>query len=181
MMALSSLLVGVLLLLLLFAVAVKGWLASRVAPELTGGVDETGQEACPPEFASKIFSQDDWTYVRGMKSTRLEKLFRKERRSVALVWVRQASSGIRRIMREHRAAARQSSNLEPATELKIFLQFAALLTICGAMRVGIHLAGPQWVGGPARFAQNLVQQIAEAERAFELATREHKMDAMSSL
>ena len=181
MMALSSLLVGVLLLLLLFAVAVKGWLASRVAPELTGSVDETGQEACPPEFVSKIFSQDDWTYVRGMKSIRLEELFRKERRSVALVWVRQASSGIRRIMREHRAAARQSSNLEPATELKIFLQFAALLTICGAMRVGIHLAGPQWVGGPARFAQNLVQQIAEAERAFELATREHKMDAMSSL
>ncbi len=181
MMALSSLLVGVLLLLLLFAVAVKGWLASRVAPELTGSVDETGQEACPPEFVSKIFSQDDWTYVRGMKSIRLEKLFRKERRSVALVWVRQASSGIRRVMREHRAAARQSSSLEPATELKIFLQFAALLTICGAMRVGIHLAGPQWVGGLARFAQNLVQQIAEAERAFELATREHKMDAMSSL
>jgi len=174
MMALSSLLVGVLLLLLLFAVAVKGWLASRVAPELTGSVDETGQEACPPEFVSKIFSQDDWTYVRGMKSIRLEKLFRKERRSVALVWVRQASSGIRRVMRE-------SSSLEPATELKIFLQFAALLTICGAMRVGIHLAGPQWVGGLARFAQNLVQQIAEAERAFELATREHKMDAMSSL
>jgi hypothetical protein len=181
MMALSSLIVGVVLLLLLLAVAVRGWLASREAPELTGRDEETGQEACPPEFVSKIFSQDDWTYVRGMKSTGLERLFRKERRSVALVWVRQTSFGIRRIMREHAAAARHSSSLEPATELKIFLQFAALLMTCGAMRVGIHVAGPLWVGGLARFAQNLVQQIAEAERAFELATREHKMDAVSSL
>ncbi len=180
MMALSSLIVGVVLLLLLLAVAVKGSLALRETPELAGS-DESGQEACPPEFVSKIFSHDDWTYVRGMKSTGLEKLFRKERKSVALVWVRQTSSGIRRIMREHAAAARQSSNLEPATELKIFLQFAALLMTCGAMRAGIHVAGPLWVGGLARFAQNLVQQLAEAERAFELATREHKMDAVSSL
>jgi hypothetical protein len=180
MMALSSLIVGVLLLLLLLAVAVKGWLALREAPDLAGS-DETGQEPCPAEFVSKIFSHDDWTYVRGMKSTRMEKLFRRERRSVALVWVRQTSSGIRRIVREHAAAARQSSNLEPATELKIFLQFAALLMTCGGMRVGIHVAGPLWVGGLARYAQNLVQQIAEAERAFELATREHKMDAVSSL
>ncbi len=181
MMAFSSLIVGILLLLLLLAVAVKGWLALRETTDLARSDDESGQEACPPEFVSKIFSHDDWTYVRGMKSTGLEKLFRKERKSVALVWVRQTSSGIRRIMREHAAAARQSSNLEPATELKIFLQFAALLMTCGAMRAGIHVAGHLWVGGLARFAQNLVQQLAQAERAFELATREHKMDAMSSL
>lgn len=180
MMAVSSLIVGVLLLLLLLAVAVRGWLALRETPELSGA-DESGQEACPPEFVSKIFSQDDWTYVRGMKSTRLEKLFRKERGSVALVWVRQTSSGIRCMMREHAAAARLSSNLEPATELKIFLEFAALLATCGAMRVGIHVAGPVWVGGLARVAQSLVQQIAEAERAFEFATREHKMDVVNSL
>src|SRR5260370_40607570 len=97
-------------------------------------------------FESKIFPQDDWPYVRGMKSTGLEKLFRKERKSVALVWGRQTSSGIRRIMREHAAAARQSSNLEPPTELKIFIQFAALLMTCEAMRAGIHVAGPLGVG-----------------------------------
>src|SRR5260370_4241329 len=116
-----------------------------------------------------------------MRSTGREKFFRKERKSVAWVWVRKGSPGFRRIMREHAAAARQSSNLEPPTELKIFLQFAALLMTCGAMRAGIHVAGPLWVGGLARFAQNLVQQVAEPERAFELATREHEMDAMSSL
>ncbi len=43
MMALSSLIVGVLLLLLLLAVAVKGWLALRETPELSGS-DESEQE-----------------------------------------------------------------------------------------------------------------------------------------
>jgi hypothetical protein len=181
MMALSSLIVAVLLLLLLLAVVVKGWLASRETPELAGSEDEAGQEACPAAFVGKIFSPDDWVYVRGIKSPGIEKLFRKERRSVALLWVRQISSGIRRIMREHAAAARQSSNLEPATELKIFLQFAALLITCGAMRVGIHLAGPLWVGGLARCAQKLFQQIAETERAFEVATEDHKLEGVSSL
>lgn len=167
----SILIVGVLLLLLL-AVARKGWLASRDALELSGSDDEPGQEACPAEFMRHIFSPVDWSYVRAMKSKEIEKLFRKERRSVALVWVRQTSSTIRRIMREHAAAARQSSNLEPVTELKIFLQFAALLATCGAIRLGIDLAGPMRIGGLARYAHNLAQQVAEAEQAFELATQQ---------
>jgi hypothetical protein len=172
MIAFSSLIVGAVLLLALLAVAAKGWLASRDTPKLPGSDHETGQEGCPAEFVRNIFSPVDWRYVRGMKSKDIEKLFRKERRMVALVWVRQTSSAIRHIMREHAAAARQSSNLEPATELRIFLQFAALLTACGAIRVGIDLAGPMRIGGMARYAQNLVQQIAEAQQAVELATRQ---------
>ena len=91
---------------------------------------------------------------------------------MALVWLRQISSAIRQIMREHAAVARQSSNLNAVTELKIFVQFAALLTICGAIRVGIDLAGPMRLGGLAGYAQKRVQQIAEAEQAFVLATQE---------
>jgi hypothetical protein len=91
---------------------------------------------------------------------------------VALVWVAQTSSAIRNIMREHAAVARQSSNLNPATELKIFLQFAALLTTCGAIRLGIDLAGPRRLGGIAGYAQKLFQQIAQAEQAFLLAAQE---------
>jgi hypothetical protein len=171
-MALSSLIVSLALLLLLLAVVVKGWLASRDATDLPGSDGEPEEEVCPAEFVHHIFSPVDWRYVRAMKSKEMEKLFRKERRSVALVWVRQTSSTIRRIMREHAAAARQSTNLEPATELKIFLQFAALLATCGAIRLGIDLAGPMRIGGLARYAHNLAQGIAEAEQAFELATQQ---------
>ena len=171
-MALSSLIVGIVLLLLLLAVVIKGWLASRDTRELPVNDGEPGQEACPAEFVRNIFSPVDWLYVRAMKSKDIEKLFRKERRSVALVWVRQTSATIRRVMREHTAAARQSSNLEPATELKIFLQFAALLTTCGVIRLGIDLAGPMRIGGLARYAHNLAQRVAEAEQAFELATQQ---------
>ena len=172
MMVFSSLAVGVLLLLLLLAVGVKGWLASRDSADFLATDDEVGQEGCPPEFVGRIFSPVDWRYVRGMKSPGMEKLFRKERRTVALVWVRQTFLAIRRIMREHTAIARQSSNLEPATELKIFLQFAALLATCGAIRVGIDLAGPMRIGGLARYANNLAQRVTQAERTFEAATQQ---------
>jgi hypothetical protein len=172
MIAFSGLIIGVLLLLLLLIVAVKGWLASRDTTGLRGSEDESPQEACPAEFVRNIFAPADWMYVHGMKSPDIEKLFHKERRTVAIVWVRQTSAAIRHIMREHTALARQSSNLQPATELKIFLQFVALLTTCGAIRVGIDLAGPTRVGSLARYAQNLVQQIREAEQTFELATQE---------
>lgn len=172
MIALSSLAIGVLLLLLLLGVAVKGWLASRDSADLPCSEDELGQEHCPSEFVGRIFSPADWRYVRGMKSPEIEKLFRKERRTVALVWVRQTSFGIRRIMRQHAAIARQSSNLRPATELKIFLQFAALLATCGAIRVGIDLAGPMRIGGLARYAHNLAQQVVQVERSFEVGTQQ---------
>ena len=176
MIALSSLFVGVLLVLLLSGIAVKGWLATREEP----GNGEDDQEACPAEFVSKIFSPEDWTYLHGLKSPALEKLFREERKAVALVWVRQTSSAIRCIMREHVTAARRSGNLEPATELKIFLVFAALLITCTALRMGIHLAGPARVAGLAGYAQTLVRQITEAERNFEFAIRERKADAANS-
>jgi hypothetical protein len=161
-----------LLLLLLLAVAVRGWLVSRETTGLRGSEDASGQEACPAEFASYIFSPADWRYVRAMKSPDIEKLFRRERRTVALVWVRQTSSAIRQIMREHAAVARQSRNLNVVTELTIFVQFAALLTICGAIRLGIDLAGPMRLAGLAGYAQKLVQRIAKAEQAFVLATQE---------
>jgi hypothetical protein len=179
-MALTSLIVGVALLLLLLAVAVKGGLASRGTPEFAVGLDETGQEPCPQEYVSKIFSRDDWTYVRAMKSPPMEKLFREERKMVALVWVRQTSSGLRRIMGEHAAAARQSRDLEPATEMKIFVQFAALMLICAALRAGILLAGHMWIAGLARYAQRLAQRFAEAERAFAITTRGSKPGVVNS-
>jgi hypothetical protein len=172
MIVLSSLTVGVVLLLLLAAVSIRGWLASRDTADALASDDEIGREACPPEFVACIFSPVDWRYVHGMKSPDMEKLFRKERRTVALVWVRQTSFGIRRIMREHAAIARQSTNLQPATELKIFLQFAALLVTCGAIRVGIDLAGPMRIGGLARYADNLAQQVVQVERSFEVATQQ---------
>jgi hypothetical protein len=171
MIALSSLVVGVLLLLVLLAIAVRGWLASRDSADVLASDGEIGQEGCPPEFVGRIFSPVDWRYVRGMNSYDIEKLFRKERRNVALVWVRQTSYQIRRIMREHVAVARQSTNLQPATEVRIFLQFAALLATCGAIRVGIDLAGPMRIGGLARYAHSLAEQVARAEQAFELTTQ----------
>jgi hypothetical protein len=156
-----SLIAGVVLLLLLVAVVMKGWLAARQFEEPTRTPRELDEmETCPEGFVSKIFSRADWEFVRGLEAGRIERLFEQERKRVALVWVRQTSAMIRKVMREHAAAARQSHNLEFATEVSILSQFLTLMAVFGILSVAIQIAGPLWLGGLADFAQRLSQQVS---------------------
>jgi hypothetical protein len=162
-----SLIAGVALLLLLVAVVLKGWLAAREFEEPTRTPSELEEmETCPEGFASRIFSRADWEFVRGLNAGRIERLFKRERKRVALVWVRQTSAMIRNVMREHAGAARQSHNLEFATEVRIQSQFLTLMAVCGILSVAIQIAGPLWLGGLADFAQRLSQQVTTMHEAF---------------
>ena len=69
---------------------------------------------CPAEFAARIFSPADWTFVSGEKSPEVLRLFRHERRVVALVWVHQTMTAIQRVMREHTRTTRTE---HPVTEV----------------------------------------------------------------
>jgi hypothetical protein len=86
---------------------------------------------------------------------------------VALVWVRQTSMMIRKAMREHAEAARQSENLEFTTEVNILAQFLVLMVVCGILSVAIEAAGPLFLGGLARFAQRLSQRVAKVQESFQ--------------
>ncbi len=163
-----SLIAGVVLLLLLVAVVMKGWLAARQFEEPTRTPRELEEmETCPEGFASKIFSRADWEFVRGLKAERIERLFQQERKRVALVWVRQTSAMIRKVMREHAAAARQSHSLEFATEVSILSQFLTLMAVFGILSVAIQIASPLWLGGLAHFAQRLSQQVTTMQESFQ--------------
>src|SRR5260370_7745543 len=108
-----SVIAGVVLLLLLVAVVMKGWLAARQFEEPTRTPRELEEmETCPEGFASKIFSRADWEFVRGLKAERIERLFQQERKRVALVWVRQTSPIIRKVIRHNAPPARQNHTLE---------------------------------------------------------------------
>src|SRR6266478_8453904 len=120
MIELSSLIAGVVLLLLLMGLATKGWLAARhlQEPALETGEADVAQ-LCPKEFVSRVFSRGDWEFVHGLKSRGMERLFEHERKKVALVWVRQTSALVRNAIREHARAARQSKNLDFLGEINI--------------------------------------------------------------
>ena len=140
------------------------------------GLDEgEGLEACSPEFVSQIFSNRDLTYIERLNSQELERQFHHERNGVALVWVRQTTAEVRRIMRLHVEASRRSRDIDFMTEARIFLQYAQLRAACALMFVGIGLAGAQEVRGVALYADRLTQRIGQVAREFDAGLRAREM------
>jgi hypothetical protein len=159
---------GAALLLLLLVVATKGWLASRNLSEpALARNEEDITEPCPEEFVSRIFSHADWDFVRGLRAGNIERLFQRERRCVALAWIRQTSAMIRRVMRWHVEAARQSKNLEVSVEIRIFAQYLVLVAVCRILSIAIQIAGPLWIGGLAHFAQRLSLRVTKLQESFQ--------------
>ena len=140
------------------------------------GLDEGEElETCPPEFVSQIFASGDRDYVGRLNSRELERQFHHERNGVALLWVRQTTAVVHRIMRRHVEASRRSRDIEIMTEVKILLQYAQLRAACVLMFVGIGLAGAQEVRSVAFYADRLTQRIGQVAREFDAGLRAREM------
>jgi hypothetical protein len=171
--------------LLLLGVWRRAMVSSREVP-LNGEIlPECAQfpvEPCPAEYVSKIFSRADWEFVAALSSPSLERFFRAERKSLALLWVQQTIAGIQKIMRQHAEVSRRSEDLDFATEMRLFLRYAELHMICGILFVSIELAGPLWLRGLALRASKLSQRIEQAQEAFNAAAQEaREVRSISSL
>jgi hypothetical protein len=169
----TALLLGIVLLLLLLLMAARGSMAAQElgsTPDLPLLEDDAGLDTCPAEFVGRIFSSDDWEFVSDTRSRQLQELFRRERKLVALAWVHQTSIAIRRIMREHTEATRQSHDLRFATETKLVLLYAELMLICGMLFLAIQAASPQRVRGLAVYAGALSGRLAQAQHDFKTVT-----------
>src|SRR5947208_4209721 len=83
-------------------------------------------------YTTLFRSRDDWDFVSKMNCAGLEALFRRERRAVALLWVRHMAADIRAVMREHAAAARRSPNLKDrkSTRLNSSHQIISYAVFC---------------------------------------------------
>jgi hypothetical protein len=125
---------------------------------------------CPPEFAARIFSSADWTFVSGEKSPEVVRLFQHERRVVALVWVYQTKAAIHRIMREHTRVTRQSQDLRLATEASLVLHYVQLVAICDLLILAIRSTGPSRVASLATYAASLSQRFADAQHVLAMST-----------
>jgi hypothetical protein len=169
--AAGALLVAVLLLFLIL-VWVRANLARR--DELSSHAallahETEGLAVCPQEFVSRIFEGQDLEFISGFESPQLQKFFRCERNAVALLWVQQTTTYIRRVMQLHLEASRRSEDLHVATEVKIFAQYAQLRFLCGILFVSIEVLGPQKLRGVALYAQELTQQLGHAQMELDSA------------
>jgi hypothetical protein len=179
----TAVLLGSVLLVLLLLLAARGSAAAREiasSSDVSLLDDEGGFDPCPPEFVTRIFAPDDWEFVRDAKSRELQRLFRRERKQVALVWVHQTSMAIRRIMREHTEITRQSRDLHFATEAKLVLLYGELMLICRMLFLAIQSAGPERVGGLAVYADTLSQRLARAQQDLKVVTTSQEFHGASS-
>lgn len=126
---------------------------------------------CPREVTHSIFSHEDFEFVLRLGSPRLLRIFREERKGVALHWVRRASHEIRMIMQEHARSARLSHNLKPAAEAKLFFQYIVLRLTCKLLMIFIRFMSPPVLRGIAAYLSKLYDQIGHAQHEFEIATR----------
>jgi hypothetical protein len=167
-------LVLVLLLLVAISVIAARNLASLSDSPLPDDLSELAP--CPPEYSSRIFSSDDSMFVASSNSPQLQKLFRAERKAVALLWVRQTSAAMQRVFREHTRHARASEDLEFATEVKLFGFYVELMLLCGLLFVAIQLGGPFWLRGLALYADAHSQRLAQVQQSFKAAASPRELD-----
>jgi hypothetical protein len=94
------------------------------------------------EILQRIFSQDDHLYVAEVGDPRVEQLLLRERKRVAISWIRRKVAEARFIMREHARRARGARNLEVSDEVRLAFQYLKLLALCELLVLTVFFFGP---------------------------------------
>jgi hypothetical protein len=134
--------VGLIVLLVLWPRRVTRNRSSAATDEVNprlGGIDV---EPPPRMLGERIFADCDWQFVCGIGNAGIQEEFLRNRKSLALSWVRQTRFATSKIMDRHRQAARASLTLRPLTEFGLALHYFSFLTTCGILTALIYLRGP---------------------------------------
>ena len=163
------LLVGSLVLVIWGVVSI--WPDTRNADEVLCCIEKSRSWENEPdllavELGARIFTSEDSRTVGSETWPDLARWFRSERKTLALGWLREVRGHVRRIVREHRRAARQRPDADPIEELGLALRFFLFESACGI------LYGVIWMRGPddlARAAESLLGTAAKLRKAAECA------------
>jgi hypothetical protein len=123
------------------------------------------------ELVIRIFSPQDREFILLFRSPQLRHIYRKERRMVALHWVRRTSREVRSIMRVHRLGSRQTQNLNVAAEARLVFQYLEFQFICALLAFLIRIFGPHALNDLAVYAGNLYRLIGHTLLDGAAATR----------
>ncbi len=117
------------------------------------------------DLGERIFGLEDWDFVSRTAPSEIQKMFLHERGVLAISWLRRTRTRISLVMRAHLAAAGQTEDLHPATELKLALSYLMFLLLCDV------LIGCIWLHGPMRTRKivgRTLRTVAWLQGAFEL-------------
>jgi hypothetical protein len=114
---------------------------------------------CSEEIVDRIFSVGDYHFIRELNSPRLQRIYRRERKTIARHWLHQVSVGVRSILRDHLRVSRRSQNLEIAGEFGILFLYLELRCLCGLIGVSLLLVQPGTLQTLATRASGLFHRL----------------------
>jgi hypothetical protein len=132
--------IGILLLVLL-------WLGRRRRLESAGasGIPDDSEylvQLPPRALFARCLSDEDQVFVESLKSVEVSQLLVRERRRLALEWLRRTRREAVRLFDLHTRVARHAPDLRPASELRLLLEFGSFLFVYGILIVSVRLYGP---------------------------------------
>lgn len=99
-------------------------------------------ELLPIRFVERIFSSVDWDYVSHQATPDILRMFFRERRALALSWLRQTHGQVAKLMGLHVRFVRGKVDLNPAVETMLAVDYV-LFELFYLLLVGLI-----WVRGP---------------------------------
>ena len=119
-------------------------------------------ELLPPGLVERIFARQDFEYISSSTPPHVQKLFMQERTKAAVCWAQQVHAGVLRLMNFHLGQARFYAQLSVATEMKLAVNFAALLLTCRVMQFALYFGGPFAVPGMVGRTVGTAARLCEA-------------------
>ena len=137
------------------------WLAGRRSYAASTAPDDLYSEylvRLPPRgLLGRCLALEDVEYAVALGSPEVLRLLLRERRRLALGWLRQTRREASRLFRLHIRMARHASVLRPGAELRLFLQFGVFFLLYQVLAGTVRLYGPF----RARTFVNSVQSLAD--------------------
>src|SRR5260370_9293949 len=127
--------------------------------------DRSGVGSAAPhrDLGERIFGPQDWDFVSRETPPETQRMFQRERTLLALAWLRRTRMQTSQVMRAHVAVARQSEELQLATEISLAMSYLLFLVLCNS------LIGWVWLLAPVRTPQivgHTLQWVARQRAAF---------------
>ncbi len=116
------------------------------------------------DLGERIFGPQDWDFVSRETSSEIQRTFQRERRVLALAWLRRTRLQVSKVMRAHLVVAQRSEDLQLATEMRLALSYFLFLILCNS------LIGWVWLHGPVRTRKvvgQTLQWASQLRRSFE--------------
>lgn len=134
-----------------------------------------GSEKCD-EVLDRIFGPEDADFIRNQTSEEVQRLFIKERKALAFLWLSEIRNFTTAAMHFHVAGAGKSDNLQSMQELRLAIDYAIIQAKCGFIAVVLSLYGPTAIRSMAAGVGGLSDQ---ARALVEMATTNPMAEKMN--